>query len=691
MTGINRLAAEISPYLQQHAGNPVAWFPWNDEAFETARSQDKPIFLSIGYSTCHWCHVMAHECFEDEEVARLMNEAFIPVKVDREELPHIDAVYMNVCQLLTGSGGWPLTIIMTPDKKPFFAATYLPKHSRQGLIGLMELIPLIGRAWQTTRADLLRSAEEISRAVAHARSETCGDDPGEHALHQAFQWLSGTFSSAYGGFGDAPKFPVPHNIMFLLRYAERTGEGQALFMAERTLDAMRMGGIYDHIGFGFHRYATDRKWLVPHFEKMLYDQALLAIAYTEAFLATARTGYKKTAEEIIEYVLRDLAGEGGLFFSAEDADSEGREGKFYLWTDSELRSLLGKEDYAIARKAYCCAEAGNFPEGRAQQENILHLEDTAGGIAKNLGMEEETLVRRLEQIRAILLAHRSRRVRPFRDNKALTDWNGLMIAALAKAYQAFGNENHVRAAQRAATFILERMVSTEGRLSHVFRAGEVRTDALADDYAFFIWGLIELYEATFDPAYLDAALGLARTCIEHYWDHEQGGFFLTADDAGVVLSRTKDAHDGALPSANSVLVYDLARLARMTGDDELGHTAHQTARAFSGSINSSPAAYTFMLAGLDFLLGPAQEIVIAGSPESPDTHEMLRALQRRFLPRTVVMMPPRDKTRSVLDHARDKVPLGNRATAYVCSEKTCRPPTTVPAEMIALVTGRPGD
>jgi uncharacterized protein YyaL (SSP411 family) len=681
----NRLINEISPYLLQHAKNPVAWFPWDDEAFETAKSQDKPIFLSIGYSTCHWCHVMAHECFEDEDVARAMNDAFISIKVDREELPHIDAIYMNVCHMLTGRGGWPLTIIMTPDKMPFFAATYLPKHSRGGLTGLTELIPLIKNAWRTRKKELLESAGNISERVAEALTHQGGTELDKQLLHDTFSDLRKKFSSPYGGFSDAPKFPTPHNILFLLRYFVRTRDNRALAMAVKTLDSMSMGGIHDLIGFGFHRYSTDERWLVPHFEKMLYDQALLSIAYTEAFLVTAKSHYRRTAQDIIEYVLRDMISDEGLFFSAEDADSEGVEGKFYLWKDRELKSILNREDYLLAAEVFSIQESGNFPQNRGKGENILHLKESPADIARRLGIEEEALLERLARIRSILFEKRSQRVRPLRDEKVLTDWNGLMIAALARAAQAFTNPGYARIAGKAAAFILDNMVSPEGRLYHIYSRNTPRRDATADDYAFLVWGLIELYEATFDPSYLHSATRLAGTCIEHYMDKKNGGFFYTADDADVVIARTKQLFDGALPSSNSVLMLDLLRLARITGDIHLEQTAQQTGRAFSQEIARAPGAHTFMMAGMDFLYGPSQEVVISGDMDRSDTREMVRALQSRFLPHTVVILRPDQTCEGMLHHIKDMVSLDGQATAYVCTDRSCKAPTTDVEEMISLL------
>ncbi|HOO46308.1 MAG TPA: thioredoxin domain-containing protein [Deltaproteobacteria bacterium] len=685
MKRLNRLKDEISPYLLQHAANPVAWHPWNEQAFIEARELDRAVFVSIGYSTCHWCHVMARECFEDEEVARAMNAAFICIKVDREELPHIDAVYMSVCQMMTGSAGWPLTVIMTPDKQPFFAATYLPKHSRQGIIGMMELIPVIEKAWKTNREDLVHSAHLISLAVKDALREKPGDFPDRELIHLAFEELSGRFSPTYGGFGEAPKFPCPHNIMFLLRYHRRTGDSRALNMATKTLDAMRMGGIYDHIGFGFHRYATDARWLVPHFEKMLYDQALAAITYTEAYLATGRKRYRKTAEEVLTYVLRDMASQDGTFFSAQDADTEGSEGAYYRWTDRELRSILNRDDHLLAVSAFSLQ---NRPEAREAQntgEGVLHMTQSPKRTAEHLGMDEAAFYARLEQIRMVLFEKRSERTRPFKDELVLTDWNGLMIAALAKAGKAFGSRAYTDAAARAADFILRNMTDMEGYLFHLHRAGRTSGEATASDYAFFIWGLLELYGAGFDMRYLDSAAQLTRRCIERCWDSTEGGLFLASEGSSAVIARIKESYDQALPSSNSVFLLDLIWLSRITGDADLELKARQTLQAFSQTFSRAPSSHAFMMLGLDLLLGPIVEVVLSGGMDSTDMQEKLAALRSRFLPHVIVMHRPEKTAGELPEHLRDKVPHGSRTTAYVCSNRACLAPTTDTREMIELV------
>ncbi|MGH7890123.1 MAG: thioredoxin domain-containing protein, partial [Thermodesulfobacteriota bacterium] len=474
----NRLISEKSPYLLQHAHNPVDWYPWGEEAFVKAKNEDKPIFLSIGYSTCHWCHVMENESFEDEEVAKLMNDAFVSIKVDREERPDIDSIYMTVCQMLSQGGcGWPLNIIMTPDKKPFYAATYIPKENRHGRAGMLEFIPRIKEIWKTQRDNVLDSADQITSAIRQASqvsNEKKGKELDGSTFEKAYDQLAQNFDTVHGGFGRAPKFPTPHNLLFLLRCWKRTGKDKALEIVEKTLSAMRRGGIYDHVGFGFHRYSTDPEWLVPHFEKMLYDQAMLSMAYIEGYQATGNRDYEKTAREIFTYVLRDMTSPDGGFYSAEDADSEGEEGKFYLWTEDEIRKVLNKEESDLVMKVFNVEKGGNFSDeatGRKTHSNIFHLSGSLSDAASLLNLEREQLERRIETAREKLFSVREKRIHPHKDDKILTDWNGLMIAALAKGASAFDEPKYAEAAGRAVGFILSRMQKSDGELLHRYRDG----------------------------------------------------------------------------------------------------------------------------------------------------------------------------------------------------------------------------
>jgi len=688
----NRLISEKSPYLLQHAFNPVDWHPWGPEAFEKAGKENKPIFLSIGYSTCHWCHVMEQESFEDPEIAKLMNEALVCIKVDREERPDIDSIYMTVCQMMTGSGGWPLTIIMTPDKKPFFAATYLPKQSRFGRIGMLELIPRIQELWQLRQDKVIGSAEQIAQHLKQIPSDSQGEQLEKSTLEMAFQQLSEVFDEQYGGFGKAPKFPTPHNLTFLLRYWRRTGDKRALGMVEKSLQAMRQGGFYDHIGFGFHRYSTDSQWLVPHFEKMLYDQALLAIAYTEAYQATEKQEYRKTVQEIFNYILRDMIAPEGGFYSAEDADSEGEEGKFYLWTEEEIRQILPQEEADLIVRVFNIEEEGNFAEeasGRRTGRNILHFRKSLPEIVNDLQIPQEALKKHLEEARQKLFAARQRRVHPHKDDKILTDWNGLMIAALAKGAQVLDEPRYAEAARRAADFILAHLRDSTGRLYHRYRDGEAAVPAFLDDYAYLVWGLIELYETTFEVAYLQTALDLSNYMLKHFWDDNNGGLYFTADDAESLLVRKKEIYDGAMPSGNSIAMLNLLRLGRMTANPELEEKALQIGLAFSKSVLQSPASYTQLMTALDFAVGPSYEVVIAGNMQAGDTKNMFQALRRAFIPNKVIHFRPTEEEppeiARLAEFTKYLSSIEGQATAYVCQNYNCKLPTTDIGKMLGLL------
>ncbi len=693
----NHLANEKSPYLLQHADNPVNWYPWGEEAFEKARLEDKPIFLSIGYSTCHWCHVMEHESFEDSIVAALMNDAFIAVKVDREERPDIDNVYMSACRMMTGRGGWPLTIIMTPDRKPFFAGTYIPKESRYGRMGMTELIPRIKQAWISQRGDLLNSAAQVIDQLERSTDYAPGGELGESTLHSAYRQFQQSFDKRNAGFGNSPKFPTPHNFLFLLRYWKRTGKPEALEMVEKTLQAMRRGGIYDHAGFGFHRYSTDARWLVPHFEKMLYDQAMLAMAYTEAYQATGKKEYEKTAREIFTYVLRDMTDADGGFYSAEDADSEGEEGKFYFWSVDEIGEILNDEEAGLIIKLYNVQQGGNFEDqasGRKTGESILHLTGTWAEEASHLKISETALKNKAESALKKLFDVREKRIHPYKDDKVLTDWNGLMIAAFAKAARAFDEPEYARAAGRSVEFILENLRREDGRLLHRYRDGQAAITGNLEDYAFLIWGLIELYQATFDIGYLQTALQLNNDLTNHFWDHENGGFYFTPDDGEELLVRQKEIYDGAIPSGNSVAAYNGIRLSRMTGNSSYEEIASRINSLFSGNVGRSPSAFTLLLTALDFGVGPSYEVVIVGNENSAETREMILALFGSFLPNKVVILRPVDDSMSEITHiapfVQHQTTIDGRTTVYVCRNYTCNLPTTDIQQMLEqLQAGNP--
>lgn len=686
----NRLIDEKSPYLLQHAYNPVDWYPWSDEAFKKAQAEHKPIFLSIGYSTCHWCHVMERESFEDPGVAKLLNENFIAIKVDREERPDIDHIYMTVCQAMTGGGGWPLTIIMTPDKKPFFAGTYFPKEPRINQVGMLQLLPMIQDLWKDRNNELITSADTITTTILQAMNATESQDLDDKVLTQAYEQLESRFDSVNGGFSSAPKFPTPHNLLFLLRYWNRNGEPKALEMVEKTLQVMRLGGIFDQLGFGFHRYSTDEFWLVPHFEKMLYDQALLVIAYLETYQATHKEEYRETAQQILEYVLRELRAPEGAFHSAEDADSEGKEGRFYIWSEAEVRHHLKKQDADFIIDIFNFERHGNYIDQIAGKElgmNILYLRKPINELAAELGRPEQELREQISIVSAKLFKLRDRRAHPYKDDKILTDWNGLMVAALAQAAQICEDSEYLMAAEKAAEFILSTMRDSKGRLLHRFRDGEASISAHLDDYVFLTWALIELYEATFDCKYLKSALELNHELLTHFWDDKNGGFFFSADDGEELLFRKKEIYDGALPSGNSVALLNLLKLARLTDDPELEAKATELSRAFANEINKLPSGHTQFMAGLEFVTGPSYEVVIQGDETSKDTKEMIKALRAHFIPNKIVHLNPAAKQLDALDKLPEftaKRPEGDEVEtrAFVCMNYACQAPTSDVAKML---------
>jgi uncharacterized protein len=683
----NHLIDEKSPYLFQHAHNPVDWYPWGKEAFAKAKRQDKPVFLSIGYATCHWCHVMEHESFEDAEVAALMNETFVSIKVDREERPDIDQVYMTVCQMLTGSGGWPLTVLMTADKQPFFAGTYFPKHGRFGRPGMMDLVPRVGQLWKTNRAELLQSAGEIVRHLERASSPAGSGNVTADLLDEAGRQLAARFDPEHGGFCTAPKFPTPHNLTFLLRHWRRTGDARALDMVEKTLTEMRRGGVYDQVGFGFHRYSTDQRWHVPHFEKMLYDQALLTIAYLDANQAAGKEEYAATAREILTYVERDMTSTEGAFFSAEDADSEGEEGKFYVWTEDEMRELLLPDEAEAAIAAWNVTADGNYADeatGRPTGANILHLDGALRKVAGRLGIEEGVLAETLAAARTKLLAARSGRIRPLCDDKVLADWNGLMIAAFARAARILGEPRFAGTAGRAAHFILSQMREGNGRLLHRYRGGESAGPAFLDDHAFLVRGLIELYESTFEPGWLEHALAITDATLDRF-PAPDGGFYLTSDDADALLVRPRDIYDGAAPSGASVLLEDLLMLSRLTSREGYEARAHALAKSAAGDLARGPSAHTAMLGALSTLHAPSFEIVIVGDPASDDTRALLGVVNSRFLPGSVVLLvssgPETQVIHRLAPYTTSLTPIDGKATAYVCRDFACDLPTTDVAQL----------
>ena len=665
----NRLAKEKSPYLLQHKDNPVDWYPWGDEAFEKAKAENKPVFLSIGYATCHWCHVMEHESFEDETIAELMNDAFINVKVDREERPDVDSTYMTVCQMLNGHGGWPLTIVMNHKKEPFFAATYIPKEARLGRIGLRQLIPGIKGMWTHEPGRVEKAIEQIKGGFLKSQSFKTGELPGTEAIDYAAEQLVSQFDPDFGGFGTAPKFPSPHNMMFLLRQWKHTGDGRFLDAVSESLIAMRMGGIWDHVGFGFHRYSTDRTWLLPHFEKMLYDQALLMMVYTEAWQITQNPLFRQTVYEIAEYVFRDLMGKEPAFFSAEDADSEGEEGRFYVWNTSEIETFLAKEEVDFFKEKFNLKAGGNFADEATKEltgQNIPHLK-------KELSEQE---AQQWNEICKKLFSQRSKRIRPLLDDKILTDWNALMITALAKAGAAFEDQEFIQKAEQAFRFLKEKLLAN-GKLLHRYKDGEAAITAFADDYAFMIWAGIELYEATFNAEYLETALELNKSFIADFWDEEPGAFFFTAQDTDPILGRQKQIFDGAVPSANSVALLNLIRLSRFTGDPSFEEKADIMGRFFSTDLIRLGSSITMSMMGLQFLNHDPTEIVIAEGDDNPGA--FIAKIRQSFLPAKILIFRPRNEKDPVFDlckFVKAQPPLNNLSCVYICRNYSCEKPVS---------------
>jgi len=668
---MNRLANEQSPYLLQHADNPVDWYPWGKEAFKKAKELDRPIFLSIGYSTCHWCHVMEHESFEDDSVAKLLNDSFISIKVDREELPEIDHVYMSVCQAMTGGGGWPLTIVMTPAKEPFFAGTYFPKDKRGGRSGLFQILPMITDAWTSKREDIMTSVGQVKNYLDQLNSKPAGNNFSTELINKAYDQFRNGFDEEYGGFFRAPKFPSPHNLIFLMRYHHSFDNKFALDMATKTLKNMRLGGIYDHIGFGFHRYSTDRHWLVPHFEKMLYDQAMIALAYTEAYHITGEDIFAQTANEIFTYVLRDMTASEGGFFSAEDADSEGEEGKFYIWTEQEIKEVLGEDYGKEFNDIFSITTPGNYRDessGKETRLNIPHLKNY------NTNGSNE-----FESAREKLFNIREKRIHPLKDDKILTDWNGLMIAALAKAAIVLDEPVYLDAAEKAAEFVLH-SISKEERLLKRYRNGVAALDAHLDDYAFMVWGLLELYEATFATKYLSQALNLMNIMVEDFWDDKNGGFFLGSDQSEKLIVRSKTAYDGAIPSGNSVAVMNMVKLTRITGNTKWAELAEKTIRAFSEDVNRAPTGYTLMLTGFMFDTQNSKEIVIVGDSRNRNTIKFLHTIRTSYAPHKVLLFKDTSVSENRLEQLANWTSTQNsingKPTAYVCKNFACNQPTS---------------
>ena len=704
----NRLAKEGSPYLQQHAHNPVDWYPWGEEAFEKARKENKPIFLSVGYSTCHWCHVMERESFSNPQIAKLINDSFVPIKVDREERPDIDAVYMNFVQATTGSGGWPMTVFLTPDRKPFFGGTYFPPEPHGSMPGLKTLLPRIHQLWLSDQAKIVGSADQVTAMLKHDAAPTTSpaQSAGEAAFSRMFGSLKASFDPDQGGFGAAPKFPHPVTLNFLLHYQHRTGDKAALDMVLRTLRAMPEGGIHDQLGGGFHRYSTDARWFLPHFEKMLYDQAQLASSYLDAYQITRESFYADTARDILDYVARDMTGPDGQFYSAEDADStidpkepeKKGEGAFYVWTNDEIQKVIGKDAAAVFAFRYGVADSGNVqadPRGEFPRKNVLSILKSLDDTAAKFGKPKADVERLLNESKTKLLDVRNRRPRPLRDDKTLVCWNGLMISAFGRAGQVLGDDRYLHQAERAASFIQNHLLDGKThQLTRRWRDGHGEVDGFLEDYAFYIQGLLDLYESSLDIRWLKLAIELQTTQDALFADAPAGGYFGTSGKDASVLMRLKDAEDNAEPSGNSVSALNLLRLSQMTDDHALRTEADQTLRAFSALMEKAPTAFPQMLVALDFSLSTPKQIVIAGRIDGPDARAMLRVVHRHYLPNRVILLADGGEGERFLGTRlpvlADLKMIDNRATAYICENYACHLPTNDLAKLESMLSGDAG-
>ncbi len=679
----NRLKNELSPYLLQHADNPVDWYPWSEAAFVRSQKEQRLIFLSIGYSTCHWCHVMERESFEDQDVAQLLTRDFISIKVDREERPDIDQFYMQVATRMTGQGGWPLTIIMTPDKVPLFAATYLPKQGRYNRPGLLDLLPQIAGAWADHPQQLRKDAQEfLSRFAPTADNQKFSPDFARQAVRQ----MTSEYDARHGGFGSAPKFPRPHQLAFLLQRYQTEANPQLLEMAEATLTAMRNGGIYDQIGFGFHRYSTDSRWLLPHFEKMLYDQAGLAALYLDAFQITGKTRYAETAREIFGYLQQRMQDPQGGFYSAEDADTEGVEGRTYLWEKSELLAILGKETGARLTRFFHVEENGNFSSevpGETTQANILYRSGDLKDWAERFGVTSEVLRTELETARKKLLLKRNKRPQPFRDDKVLAAWNGMVVSALSKGARVLQDDSLRRAAEDSADFILTKMRTPDGRLLRRWRNGQAAIDAFGEDYAYVARGLLDLYAVSLDPLRLQQAITLAENLFR---DFAADGTIYTSADREDLPQRTSERYDGAMPSTPSVALEVAARLSQLSGDLRWQQRAEQLLEGAAAEVKRYPQGFSHLLAAAERMIGRSRELVIVGQRNDPGTQELLKTARASYQPlMSLLLIEPENRSQiaAIAPFTQGMKMVDDLATAYLCENHACGRPVTDPAELAA--------
>ena len=671
----NRLINETSPYLLQHAHNPVDWYPWGPEALERAKKEDKPILVSVGYSACHWCHVMERESFEDPQIAQTMNENFICIKVDREERPDIDSIYMTAVQALTGRGGWPMTVFLTPEGTPFYGGTYFPPEDRHGIPGFPTLLQSLTRVYRENRGDVARTSQQLLQRMQQMSAGVRSLEPlTKELMYQAYRGIAGQFDDRYGGVGMQPKFPQPMTYEFLLRYHLRSQDPQALDMVELTLRQMAQGGVYDQIGGGFHRYSNDTFWLVPHFEKMLYDNALLARLYLHAYQVTGKPVYRRILEETLDYVAREMTDSSGGFYSSQDADSEGVEGKFFVWRPEEVLQVLGKEDGEIINRYFDVTPKGNF-EG----QSILHVAQDPATVAQESGLDEEELEALVARSRPKLLEAREKRVRPDRDDKILTAWNGMMLRAFAEAAAVLERPDYGEIANQNAKFLLSNL-RRNGRLLRTYKDGQAKLKGYLEDYAFLMDGLMALHELTFDQVWLQEAVALGQAMVELFWDETSGQFFDTGLDHEELVLRPRDISDNATPSGSSMATEALLRLAVVTGDAEYERRAVTALRSVQELMAKFPTGAGHWLCALDLYLSRAKEIAIVGDRGDPGTRALVAEVYRRYLPNRVLVGRNDDDDGSAahLPLLEGRERLDGRPTAYVCQSYVCRLPVTEP-------------
>lgn len=696
----NRLINEKSPYLLQHAYNPVEWYAWGNEAFEKAKAEDKPIFLSVGYSTCYWCHVMEREIFENDKMAELMNKYFVSIKVDREERPDVDRVYMTALQAMTGSGGWPMSMFLTPELKPFYGATYIPPNSKYGMPGFEDLVTEINKAWKTRRTEIENSGNTIIKHISQftaQKSETRSLT--EEIFKKGIDQFKGGFDEEYGGFGSAPKFPRPVGLNFLMRAYARYRDEDVLKMVIRTLFQMAIGGIYDHLGGGFHRYSVDRFWIVPHFEKMLYDQAQLVSVYIDAYQLTKEKYFADSARDVLNYVERKLTAPDGGFYSAEDAESavdsskpdEKEEGAFYVWEKSEIDNLLGEKNSEIFCYYYGVGARGNAPAGSDphnvfMNKNILHQVHSLSDTSNNFNITADETDKILTKAKKILFKAREKRLRPHLDDKILTSWNGLIISAFAKAYNVFGDEKYIDITRKSADFILKNLFKNK-ILLHRYRDGEARYDGTLEDYAFFIQSLIDLFEACFDEKYLEKAIEFTNLMIEYFYDKENGGFFDTSDKDKSILFRTKGDYDSAEPTGNSIAIMDLLRLSQLTENEDYNNKAIESLSLFSGKMTEQPYGTPQMLCALDFSLNKPKQIIIAGNKNNKLAKEMIREFHNHYIPNKILIFAETGKENKLIPFLSSILKASEKTTAYVCENYACKLPVHSLKDLMNQLTG----